>query len=71
MKGYFSLDSEFPIYSDETWNHEPISHDERYPVEESIEPDDGHCIRHPPIEPCPAVVIVHIMRTAYFETDSL
>lgn len=71
IKGGFSLDTEFSIYTDETWNHEPISHEERCPVEESIYTDDDEDIRDPPIEPCPAVMIVHVMRPARFETESL
>jgi len=71
IKGGFSLDTEFSMYSDETWNHEPISHEEWCPVEESIYTDDDEEIRDPPIEPCPAVVIIHIMRPARFETESL
>lgn len=71
IKGGFSLDAEFSVDSDETWNHEPISHEEGCPVEESIYADHDEEICDPPIEPCPAVVIVHIMRPTRFETESL
>jgi hypothetical protein len=66
-----SFYTEFSIYSDETWDHEYISHEKRCPVEEAIYTDDDHRIRHPSIEPCPAIVIVHIMWPARLETESL